>query len=58
MFVDGKTSIKNGKWKYSEKDSILNIKGVNMKVLKFEEDTIFLKLENKNIFPLLINKKE
>lgn len=53
-----KEVLKKGKWNYSKKDNILNVFGVKLKVLKFEEDTIFLKLENKNIYPLLINKKE
>ncbi len=51
-FASGDTPIKTTKWKYSEKDSVLNMFGTEFKVLKFQEDTIFL--EYKTIKPLLI----
>ncbi len=51
-FVDGETPIRTTKWKYSEKDSVLNMFELDFKVLKFQEDTIFL--QYKKYKPLLI----
>jgi hypothetical protein len=59
VYVDG--NHEQGKWKYSEKDSVLKIHNYfNFKVLKFTNDTIYLldlKYNNKTLFVNLESKK-